>query len=338
MICFLASISSRASSLDDYTMRIDSARSGISVLLTNISLEETGQRPDQPNGEVFAELNKLIPASERIETPRATIETDNRWFTEGLASAERTQELTGRAAILTVLERRLASIQARIDDLRAENSAGRSKDEDKRKLAEILQRPEYQPPPKKEESETENMLARLMRWIDSWFPKFEPPEGSSAFIGSVSGVVQVLIILAVIAFLAFVVYKLLPLFAPSFRKRLIPEAAERVILGEKIGEDISASDLLSEADRLAREGDLRGAIRKGYVALLCELSDRKLIGLARHKTNRDYLRDVRESRQVHANMSGITGSFERHWYGSQTANTQDWDEFRRRCRDTIEAI
>ena len=338
MVCICASLSSRASTLDDYTKRIDSARSGISVLLANVSLEEAGQPLQEPKGEVFAELHKLIPASERVETSSGAIETDNRWFTDGLASAEQSKELTKRAALLTELEKRLASLQSEIDDLRAAVSADRSKDDDKRKLAEIMQRPEYQPPPKKEESQAESLITRLLRWIDSWFPKFEPPAGSGEFLGSVSGVVQVVIILAVLALLAFVAYKLIPLFAPRFRKRLIPEAAERVILGEKIGEDVSASDLFGEADRLAREGDLRGAIRKGYVALLCELSDRKLIGLARHKTNRDYLRDVRNSRNVYSQMNGLTGSFERHWYGSQTAVPQDWDEFRRGCDETIKAI
>jgi len=88
MFCLLASLSSRASALDDYTKRIDSARSGISVLLANVSLEEAGQPLQEPNGEVFAELYKLIPASERVETSSGAIETDNRWFTDGLASAE----------------------------------------------------------------------------------------------------------------------------------------------------------------------------------------------------------------------------------------------------------
>ena len=48
-----------------------------------------------------------------------------------------------------------------------------------------------------------------------------------------------------------------------------------MILGEHVSADESAHDLLAEAERLAGEGRLREAIRKGYIAVLCDLADRK---------------------------------------------------------------
>ena len=108
-----------------------------------------------------------------------------------------------------------------------------------------------------------------------------------------------------------------------------------MILGERIDANSSAEDLFGQAERLAREGDLRAAIRKGYIAVLCDLSDRKLIGLATYKTNRDYLRDVRPRRELFENMRGLTNSFERHWYGFQSAEKADWEEFRERSRRTV---
>ena len=147
-----------------------------------------------------------------------------------------------------------------------------------------------------------------------------------------------MLIIAVILVLGFVLYKLLPRLNPRLRRTALGEREERVILGEKIGKEQSAEDLFGEAERLAREGDMRGAIRKGYVALLCEMSDRKLIGLARHKTNRDYLRDVRSRRDIHDRMTGLTGKFERHWYGSEETRADDWQEFRQNCGETLKAI
>jgi hypothetical protein len=97
-------------------------------------------------------------------------------------------------------------------------------------------------------------------------------------------------------------------------------------------------DLLGDADRLARDGDLRGAIRKGYIALLCDLSDRKIIGLAYNKTNRDYLRDVRSRRDLHPRMKTVTDAFERHWYGLQDSAEQDWARFREDYKEAIRAI
>lgn len=344
MVLLLALLvtASAAADLADYQTRVRSARSGVQALLSNVALEEAGDAPDEPTAELFIEVGKLIPASERVETESGTIETDNRWFAERLKAAEKETDLSKRAEILNEIEGRLAVLGVRIQELRDATEAERSKDEDKRKLSEILSRPEYQKPPTKEaQAQEENLLSKWIRdflqWIESLFPKGSPGGSPVDLSGAVS-VVQVVLIGAIILLLGFLVYKLAPLFLPRFRTGEKAAKESRVILGETIGDDLSASDLFSDAEKLAREGDLRGAIRKGYVALLCEMSDRKLIGLARHKTNRDYLRDVRERRDIHDRMSGVTGSFERHWYGSQDAEQSDWEEFRKRCGETIEAI
>ena len=77
--------------------------------------------------------------------------------------------------------------------------------------------------------------------------------------------------------------------------RAKPLREPRVVLGERLAPGQTAADLLDDAERLARSGDLRGAIRKAYVALLCELGDRQVIRIAQHKTNRDYLQSIRAS-------------------------------------------
>src|SRR6185503_5460192 len=102
----------------------------------------------------------------------------------------------------------------------------------------------------------------------------------------------------------------------------------RIVLGERLEPDATATDLLAEAETLARQGDLRAAIRKAYIALLVELGDRKLISLAHHKTNRDYLNSLRSVPQLHSRMRGLTESFERHWYGFASATPNDWQDFR----------
>lgn len=338
-LVILASTASGAD-LADYQKRIKSARAGVQTLLSGVAAEEVGNEPDEPNSSVFSEVRKLIPAEERIETGSGTIEADNQWFTDRLNAAEAETDLTKRAEILNEIEGRLTVLSVRLQEFQDAVAAERSKDEDKRKLSEILSRPEYQKPEKKEAAE-ESLLTRWLRefflWIESFFPK-GAGGGSPIDLGGAVSVAQYVLIGAIILLLGFLAYKLIPLFVPRFRRKDKEERESRVILGETISDDVSASDLFGDAERLAREGDLRGAIRKGYVALLCEMSDRKLIGLARHKTNRDYLRDVRSRREIYDQMNGLTGSFERHWYGTQTAERVDWEEFRRRCVETIKAI
>jgi len=327
-----------AADVADYQRRIRQTRDGLQDLLSNVAAEEEGDEANPPNAEVFAEVRKLLPAEEAISTSSGEIETNNQWLIDRLRSAEAETDLTKRAALLNEVDERLAGISAELDTLQAAEVAGRSKDEDKRKLSEILSRPEYQKPEPKptEESLVSKWIRQFLQWLEPYLPKLGM--GNAPDISGAVSVVQYILIGLIILVVGFLAYKLGPLFAPRFRRHRLVEKESRVILGEAIHEDVSSADLFGDAERLAREGDLRGAIRKGYVALLCEMNDRKLIGLARYKTNRDYLRDVRSRREIYEGMNGLTGSFERHWYGSQDAKTEDWEEFRRRCGDTIKAI
>jgi hypothetical protein len=100
------------------------------------------------------------------------------------------------------------------------------------------------------------------------------------------------------------------------------------VLGERLEPEASATDLLTEAEALVRKGEIRAAIRKTYIALLVELGDRKIISLAQHKTNRDYLRSVSHVPALYSNMGGLTNSFERHWYGFEETSLTDWQSFK----------
>ena len=338
-LCLLAS-SVSATDVADYQKRVRSARAGVQELLSNPADEDVGDEPAQPTEEIFAQVLALIPATEGIETGSGSVETNNKWFADGLKAAEEEKDPAKRAEMLSKIDGRLASLSVELEEMQHAAAAELSKDEEKRKLAEILDRPEYQRPEKKEQQSEDSLLMKWLReflqWLESWLPAPGGTEPAN-LSGAVSAVQYLLIGLIIILF-GFLAYKLVPLFAQRFRGIRKEAKESRVILGEKIDDDVSASELFSDAERLAREGDLRGAIRRGYVALLCEMSDRKLIGLARHKTNRDYLRDVRTRREIYERMNGLTGSFELHWYGSREAEQQDWEEFRRTCGETIKAI
>ena len=171
-------------------------------------------------------------------------------------------------------------------------------------------------------------MKEIRAWLNKKFPRPNIPAGSPEGLQTVSFGFQMLLYAAVFAFIAFLLYRFAPFFVRKFRQREKKDKDERVILGEKLAANEDSQSLFSEAEALARQGNLRGAIRKGYIALLCELSDRKIIGLAQHKTNRDYLRDVRKKRELHQNMNGLTNSFERHWYGFDDADENDWNEFK----------
>lgn len=215
----------------------------------------------------------------------------------------------------------------------------RNKDEEKQKLAQILNRPEYQAPEKKEKGALERWWESFTNWLKGLFPKPEPmqPVESRSGTGIPPEVVQILIVGTALAIIGFVIWR----FAPTFRdrrkrKKESKDSGERIILGERLAANESSSSLFAQAESMAREGNFRGAIRKGYIALLCDLGDRKVVRLAQHKTNRDYLRDVSKDKELHRGVGELTSIFEDHWYGLSSASEEDWGAFRESYRYSTE--
>ena len=328
MSIFVGAMTAFAGTLDDYQERVKAVKTDVDTLYYDLNYEEL-EREDL--GSVIGP----IPARETIEWPNGTIETDNRWLHEQakkLNAAENDQE---RGLILTEMSERLGSISDSIDRLKAAVEAERTKDEDKQKLAEILRREEYQKPAENEKSMIEQWIDDFLDWLFGAFPKPSVSPGETTGLGGLQLVLQILIYALVIGFIGFIVYKLAPHIFKRFERRGGDEKGHRVILGERIEADESASDLFGEAEQLAMNGDIRGAIRKGYIALLCELGDRKVIRLAHHKTNRDYLVDLRKTPPLFENVHVLTKEFERNWYGLQAADETDWQTFRANYQRTI---
>lgn len=319
----------------EYRDRLESARANTAELLGYIAETEIGENYPIYEAKLISEIREKVPPAEKIEWPDGSLETSNQSLIAKLDDFEKESDTTKRAVILTEIDERLAAIVEKIAELETAIAADRSKDEDKQKLAEILRREEFQKPEEAKQSALQKWISDLINWLLSLFPKSEPSAPNLSGMPSLANALLVLLGIFALGLVGFAVYKFAPFFASRSRSKSKKQKKDRVILGEKIGAEESAEDLFGEAERLAREGNLRGAIRKGYIAVLCDLSDRKLIGLANHKTNRDYLRDVRSRRELFENMHGLTNTFERHWYGFQAAEMADWEEFRERSKRAV---
>jgi hypothetical protein len=278
-------------------------------------------------------IRTVLPPKQTVEWTNTTYNVDNSWLHQGLEEFEKAAEPDRRKLLVRILER-LKALDERLDEIeRSSAGAVEDKNEAKRKLNEILARGEYATKPQ-ETSALSRLWQRFLRWLLTLFGRRGPAQASSSrLITNLSQVFVVVLALIVIIYV-------LRMFAPRLRrtrgskKRGKPEP--RVILGERLEPDQSAVDLLSEAEALARKGEIRAAIRKGYIALLVELGERHIISLAQYKTNRDYLRSVRERVLLHERMLKLTDSFERHWYGLAQANDSDWKEFRARYREALQ--
>ena len=276
-----------------------------------------------------------LPASETIEWPSGSVVTENGWLGARLKVFMDETDRSTRAAILSEISERLLAISVSTGELQNADEGDRSKDQDKQKLAEILRREEYQKPQAREENLFSKWWREFLDWLLRVVPLPESTPGVPSGFGSVQFWLQIVIYILVIGLTAFFIYRFAPFLFGGSRGRAKNKKQDRVILGERIGAEESAADIFSEAEQLARDGNLRAAIRKGYIALLCDLSDRRIVRLARHKTNRDYLSDVRKSDVLYENMAGLTSNFERNWYGLRAAEQRDWEDFRNLYRQTI---
>ena len=137
-----------------------------------------------------------------------------------------------------------------------------------------LRRPEYAHQVQQENA-ISRLVKRFLKWVLSWFPKPKPinPGG----VGILSRIAQWVVILLALGVLVFVLKLFLPRMLSNRRPKRKRKEKARIVLGETLEPDQTAFDLLSEAEALARRGELRAAIRKAYIALLVELGDRKII-------------------------------------------------------------
>jgi len=335
----LAPATAVGSTLADYQGRIDAAHKDAESMISALQTGVPGAYQDQYLRQKASHIRKILPVNESIDLTSSTVETQNGWLQTELDKVDQESKQSEKIALLSGISERLSSIDDQVKLLQNASAGSRSKDEDKLKLNEILSREEYKKPEDKGESFFQRWVSWFLNWLRSLFPGSPVlPNVERPGYQPLSVVIQVVVYALVIGLIGFLIYKFAPVIAERFSKREKKERKSRVILGEHIDASRSATDLFTEAENFARQGDLRAAIRKGYIALLCDLADRKVIGLARHKTNRDYLRDVRKRAPLFARMKNATGSFERHWYGFRTPEPKDWEEFREQYRSAVNEI
>ncbi len=321
-----------AKSLSEYHLQL---RESITALDTMSQHDESETETERATrvGQTLAAVRAALPETDTAETSGVTVTVNNSWLHRELETYEKTQ--TDRAGTLTRILERLRGLEQRVAEIDQSGRTPSDKEAAGKHLAEILSRPEYS-----RNTQNESALARLwnqlMKWLAQFIPKPKPLAPGSA--GWLSQVAQVLVVLLALGVLAYVIKTFAPriLKRGPAKKKSRPEP--RVVLGETLAPDESAGDILASAEALARRGELRAAIRKAYIALLVELGDRKILSLAQYKTNRDYLRAMREVEPLHTNVKHLTDSFERHWYGFASATDADWTNFRDRYRQALQEL
>ena len=282
----------------------------------------------------FAESSKtvrlILPEHQTVEFEGDSYNVDNSWLHKSLDELDQS---TDRSSKLAQILESLRALEARVAERQSPARLAENKEQAKGRLENILKRPEYA-----NGEPRSNALSRLLQdffnWLQQWFPKRNIGASRVNFISVIAQILVLAIAAVVIVYVLKIVLSWFMGRSGERKRKKIKEP--RIVLGERLEPDATATDLLAEAEALARQGDLRAAIRKAYIALLVELGERKLVSLAHHKTNRDYLNSLRSLPQVHSRMRDLTESFERHWYGFVVVTPNDWQDFRTGYLATLE--
>jgi len=339
LVSYAGAKADAAISLAEYRARVAQAAIALDSLS---SFEEISDKErDAQISSTLSNIRKSIPQTLAVEWNGAPMQVNNSWLEDALKQYEEfyapkvirgsgdddTLIRARRSRLLASITERLHALTERLDEVLKAKAGALSKDEEKARLASILQRPEYNKAA--QESALSRLWERIRRWLRDLFPERDPEQVEAGRrVPFLSKLAELLVIALALAAIAYAAGKFLPRFLRNRGGRRREKREARVVLGERLAPDQTALDILSEAERLARSGDIRGAIRKGYIAILCELGDRKILSLAQHKTNRDYLRALAERRPLYGEMQVLTDSFENHWYGYAPGTENDWTDFR----------
>lgn len=327
LVLLIGAISAEAMPLAEYKARIHQAVVEVASA-SEPERAETEQEHSERLMRAFNTARQIVPTDEIIEWEGGRIRVNNSWLEEELKRFRQlsASDPSGSIILARIIER-LGALEDRLSELDQRNStaaATASKDQEKARLESIMRREEFvEKPPQK--NIFQRAWERFKEWLNNLFP------GSSLEPGRMSWLsfIAMILVFGLAGFvLGYAIWKLIPYFQRRRAQFKLEPRRGRIVLGERLAPDQTAADLLAEAESLARRGELRAAIRKAYIALLCELGDRKVLTLAQHKTNRDYLRAVRERRPLLDEMQRLTNSFENHWYGDRQTTPDDWTAFR----------
>ena len=293
---------------------------------------------ESPAPELVARMNaikRMLPVSEEVEFNGSVVRVDNVWLHEAVNNVTKNAggDIEQRHSMLLEISDRLAKLRQSVKE--AQTTQDRTLQDQRARLDTILARSEYQP-----EEKHESVIGRWIRRIKDFIVLLLEKlfGGSSARAPRAGGaglvtIFRILIFLAVMAALVFGAAK----FAQRLKNRKGPEeeAETREVLGEEIAEDATAADLFAKASESARQREYRKAIRRAYIALLCDLEQRGKLRLSRSKTNRDYLDAMRSERQMYPTFSVMTNAFEHVWYGQERATEEEFQDFVALYHETV---
>lgn len=106
---------------------------------------------------------------------------------------------------------------------------------------------------------------------------------------------------------------------------------------DNIEENMHEIELDDPIQLAIKRGEFDTAVRLYYIAIIKELSVKKLIKWKKDKTNRDYYNEL-SGQQIQPSFSDMTNIYERIWYGSKSLQRPDFSPLESQFKQVINSI
>lgn len=316
-----AHASEGASTLADYRRRVDMAYA--------IATERLGDawREELASQQAAAEINTLLPGTERVAVGTRTIDVDNSVTRSLIARLDASKSAQVRRDTSADILAHLGSLKAAVD---AADGPARH---DEALLARLLARSDLSSRPTLSD-EFAKLIERLTRWLQEWFARIMRRRG----VTTASDIGVGVVIVALCALLVFAVAQVVRSLTASLARH------DERILAERAADDaavVSAAeglppDALAYADELAAAGRFREAVRALFGGAARTLVDLGLLRSTRTRTNAELLGDLAPAAPpVLPPMTELSDGFERAWYGHADPGQEGFAEARTRYLESM---
>ena len=179
------------------------------------------------------------------------------------------------------------------------------------------------------------VLKKFIRWLDDLFGHIETPDDQSADWQTPVQALLFILLAFVLSILAILLYRYWRRRGRSADAVAMPAALTPDLNDEDLAADELPSDRWMEIARdLLRRGEIRLAVRAMFLACLAHLSMQDRIAVSRHKSNRDYVRELarraRDLPELQQAFKENVAVLERAWYGRHQIAPDVLDAFVRR--------
>ncbi|MFO7871115.1 MAG: DUF4129 domain-containing protein [Kiritimatiellia bacterium] len=190
-----------------------------------------------------------------------------------------------------------------------------------------------------------SIARRFIEWLKSLLGNPSPRPRSRHFTGSRLQMLMYVLVAAVLSVLAVILFRALRQSRTSKKAPVRPAAADEVpdlLSGDLTAAELPANDWMELAARMFDEGEIRLSLRAMFLACLAFLGSRERLVLARHKSNRDYVRELRRrSPDIPSVPEAFDENrllFEKVWYGLHPASSESVSAFRKNHERIIHAL